>query len=79
MQTLKWVPIGTSRSVVIRKEKKQKIGRDPLSHNKLGNFPYKMVVQKQSDGAFVLSKNRSKIKIATLFHGDPDQFFSSLA
>ena len=38
------VPIGTSRYVVIRNEKKQNIGRGPQSYNKRGRYPYKMVI-----------------------------------
>ena len=58
VQTLKLVPIGTSRYVVIRSEKKSNIGRATQCYNFLALFPYKIVIEKQSDGVFALNKNR---------------------
>ena len=57
VQTLKLVPIGTSRYVVIRLEKKSNIGRATQCYNFLAFFPYKIVLEKRSDGAFALNKN----------------------
>ena len=58
VQTLKLVPIGTSRYVVIRLEKKSNIGRATQCYNFLALFPYKIVIEKQSDDVFALNKNR---------------------
>ena len=43
---------------MIRLEKKSNIGRATQCYNFLALFPYKIVIEKQSDGVFALNKNR---------------------